>query len=258
MTPKDHGPHRQPGQAGREAHVDAEKAWRHVWELICTDALRYVYFETGDDALHGRQFLGALARNPGLQASLIHRVHRQLSLRRRPGVLRRLFTAAVLVVRKLHEALYGINISPRAELGPGVYIAHSEGIVLGPIRTGPNCNIGHGVTIGSNGPGGRKGAPTLGARVQVGPGAKVFGPVELGDDAVVGANSVVTRSVPPRGVAVGVPAVVRSTRGSFDLIRYPGWERDAERSRSQALARSETPTTAGRSEAEWSDITPER
>lgn len=229
---------------GSEADVN-RVSWRDVWQLICADALRYVYFETGDDVLRPRTFLGALARNPGLQASLIHRVHRRLTFERRRGAVQRLCAMALLVVRAWHEALYGINISPRAQLGAGVYIAHAHGIVLGAVRTGPNCNIGHGVTIGSAGPGRRNGAPVLGARVQVGPGAKVFGPVELGDDALVGANSVVTRPVPPRGVAVGVPAVVRSARGSFDLIRYPGWEQDPERRRSQELARPEAATTPG-------------
>lgn len=246
---RDHSIGQRPGRGGREAAVDAEGSWRHVWELICADALRYVYYETDAEALHGGRFLGALARNPGLQSSVIHRVNRQLRLQRHPGILHGLSTIAVLVVRKLHEALYGITISAFADLGPGLYIAHSDGIVLGAIRTGPNCNIGHGVTIGGNGPGHRHRAPQLGARVQVGPGAKVFGGVELGDDAVVGANSVVTRSVPPRGVAVGVPAVVRSARGSFDLIRYPGWEQDPDRRRSQELAGPDAPTLAAGAEA---------
>jgi serine O-acetyltransferase len=241
----DHRDQRMDRRTGREADVDAEPTWRHVWDLVCADALRYVYFETGADVLRPRSFLSAFVRNPGLQASVIHRVYRKLTLRRRPGVAHRIGTIALLLVRKRHEALHGINISARAQLGPGVYIAHAHGIVLGAVRTGRNCNIGQGVTIGSNGPARRSGAPTLGARVQVGPGAMVFGPVELGDDVLVGANSVVTRPVPPRGVAVGVPAVVRSARGSFELIRYPGWESDPERSRSQELARPEAPTTAG-------------
>jgi serine O-acetyltransferase len=235
--------HEGPAEERRlEGNVSTDGTWRRVRELVRSDASRYAYYETGSGAVHIRSFLGALARNPGLQASLLQRVARHLTTRP-GGIVSRLCLIPVRLVRMVHEAVYGINISPRAELGPGVYIAHHGGIVLGAIRTGPNCNIGHGVTLGSNGPGRRSGGPQLGARVQVGPGAKVFGPVELGDDAVVGANSVVTRPVPARGVAVGVPAVVRSSRGSFELIRYDGWEQDAERSRSQRLARPEAPTT---------------
>jgi serine O-acetyltransferase len=108
-------------------------------------------------------------------------------------------------------------------------------VVIGPATIGANCNLGHGATLGVNEEGDDRGCPVVGERVAIGPGAMVFGPVTIGNDAVVGANSVVTRDIPDRGVAVGVPAKVTSERGSFNLVRYAGFEADA--SRADALSR---------------------
>ena len=81
-----------------------------------------------------------------------------------------------------------------------------------------DCNLSQGVTIGIGGRGERRGVPRVGDRVYFGPGAKVFGPIVVGDDVAIGANSVVNRDVPPRAVAVGVPFRVVSLEGSFDLV----------------------------------------
>ncbi|MGO8889868.1 MAG: hypothetical protein ACLP8X_15520 [Streptosporangiaceae bacterium] len=76
--------------------------------------------------------------------------------------------------------------------------------------------------------------PTLGDRVWVGPGAVVAGDVAIGDDASVGANSLVVRDVPPRGVVLGVPARLVSRRGSFTQVRYREMDNDDERKASLA------------------------
>jgi serine O-acetyltransferase len=212
-----------------------QQTWREVRARIRADGLRYVHYETGAESLGLRSFVGALLRNPGLQATAVHRVERQLYALDRPGPLLRVCRVGVLALRKVVDVVTGIWIARDARLDGGVYIAHSGGVVIGPAVIGPNCNLGHGVTIGIN-EGADPGCPTLGARVQMGPGAVALGAIQIGDDAVIGANSVVTRSVPPRGVAIGVPATVRSGRGSFGLVRYAGADRDPDRAASLRLA----------------------
>ena len=121
-------------------------------------------------------------------------------------------------IYRLHRMIYACEIHPAAELGPGCQMPHSVGIVIGPeVRTGRNCFIAQGVTLGYRYPGPRTpvpgdGNPTLGDGVVVGAGAKVFGAVTIGDRAIIGANSVVTRAVPADHLAVGVPAEIRPRR----------------------------------------------
>lgn len=109
-------------------------------------------------------------------------------------------------------------------------------------RLGRNCNLGHRVTIGSGGRGERdgellEGVPVLGDRVYVGPGACLFGPILLGDDVAIGANAVVTRSLPDGAVALGIPAQIVSSRGSFDYVQYLGMDRDVGRQANLTLLR---------------------
>jgi serine O-acetyltransferase len=105
----------------------------------------------------------------------------------------------------------GIEIHPGATIGRRVFIDHGMGIVIGETAViGDDCTLYHGVTLG--GPSWNKGKrhPTLGRSVVVGAGAKILGPIEIGDDAKVGSNAVVVRDVPPGATAVGIPARVVS------------------------------------------------
>ena len=86
---------------------------------------------------------------------------------------------------------------------------HPNGIVIHPMcKIGPNCIIFQQVTLGSNGSGIRTGVPTLGGHVDIGAGAKILGPINIGDNAVIGANAVVLTDVPANAVAIGIPARV--------------------------------------------------
>lgn len=120
---------------------------------------------------------------------------------------------------------YGISLPPQTVLGPGFYIGHYGGIVVHPsVRFGRDCNLSQGVTIGLSSRGDRFGCPTIGDRVYIGPGAKIFGDISIGHDAAIGANSVVTRSVPDSAVAVGMPARAISSKGSAGYIVNTGYE----------------------------------
>ena len=103
---------------------------------------------------------------------------------------------------------------------------------------GSDCTLCHGVTLGHRGggrDGSRDGSPVVGDRVYIGPGSAIIGPVTVGEDAVVGLGAVVIRSVPPRAVVAGNPARIVSHGGSFELISYPGMDKDPPRLASMAL-----------------------
>ena len=117
------------------------------------------------------------------------------------------------------QMITGIEIPPTAEIGPGLYIGHWGGIVIsGRAKLGASCNLSQGVTIGVGEKGGVRGVPTLGDRVYVAPGAKVFGPIRVGSDSAIGANAVVNADVPDAVSVGGIPAKVISERGSKGMI----------------------------------------
>jgi serine O-acetyltransferase len=107
---------------------------------------------------------------------------------------------------ELSRWLTGIEIHPGAKIGRRLVIDHGMGVVIGETaEIGDDCIIFHGVTLGGLKFEDKKRHPTLGHRVTIGAGAKVLGPVVLGDDCRVGANAVVTKDVPPKGTVIGFP-----------------------------------------------------
>ena len=103
----------------------------------------------------------------------------------------------------------GIEIHPGAKIGKRLFIDHGMGIVIGETaEIGDDCTIYHGVTLGGTGKDTGKRHPTLGNNVLIGAGTKVLGPVYIGDNARIGAGSVVLRNLPANCTAVGVPAEV--------------------------------------------------
>ena len=132
----------------------------------------------------------------------------------------------------------GIEIHPGAQIGRRLVIDHGMGIVIGETaEIGDDCLIYHGVTLGGTGKDVGKRHPTIGNNVLIGTGAKVLGPLKIGDNSRVAANSVVLRDIPPDSTAVGVPAkVVRvegrrvNFAGEVDQIHVtdPVWQELAE------------------------------
>ena len=103
----------------------------------------------------------------------------------------------------------GIEIHPGAKIGKRLFIDHGMGIVIGETaEIGDDCTIYHGVTLGGTGKDTGKRHPTLGNNVLIGAGTKVLGPVYIGDNARIGAGSVVLKNLPANCTAVGVPAAV--------------------------------------------------
>ena len=147
-----------------------------------------------------------LLTSPGLHAIWAHRgTHALWSL---PG--------GRLPARVLAQATRfatGVEIHPGARLGRRFFIDHGMGVVIGETaEVGDDVMLYHGVTLGGRSLAKVKRHPTVGNRVTIGAGARVLGPVLIGDDVQVGANSVVVKDVPSGAVATGIPAVVRFPR----------------------------------------------
>jgi serine O-acetyltransferase len=123
-------------------------------------------------------------------------------------------------VKQANHILTGADLAWQASVGPGLALYHPTGVVLGPdVVLGARCVLQQGVTLGALRErgvmaDGRMDSPVLGDDVMVGAGARVLGPITIGNDSVVGANAVVLRDVPPAHLAVGVPARVTPRRTS--------------------------------------------
>jgi serine O-acetyltransferase len=115
--------------------------------------------------------------------------------------------------------LTSISIDVDARIEPGFYVGHFISLRIGPgVRIGKNSSVGQMCTIEGTGPFPATNAPALGERVYMGSGAKVIGPIRIGDGAAICANSVVVQDVPENGVVLGIPAALISRRGSGDFI----------------------------------------
>lgn len=138
---------------------------------------------------------------PGFHALLIHRIaHRLWRLRLR--WLARLVSHA-------SRFLTGIEIHPGAVIGRRVFIDHGMGVVIGETaEIGDDCTLYHGVTLGGTTWNKGKRHPSLGRGVVIGAGAKLLGPIGVGDGARIGSNAVVVKDVPAGATAVGIPARV--------------------------------------------------
>ncbi|GEK80974.1 serine O-acetyltransferase EpsC [Agrococcus baldri] len=150
-----------------------------------------------DPAAHGSVTI-ALTYST-LHAVWAHRIHHRLWL----AGARPLARAGSQWMR----FLTGVEIHPGARLGRRFFIDHGMGVVIGETsEVGDDVMLYHGVTLGGTANAAVKRHPTLGHRVLVGAGAKILGPVALGDDVKVGANAVVLHDAPSGVTLVGMPA----------------------------------------------------
>ncbi|EHK2355592.1 serine O-acetyltransferase [Clostridium perfringens] len=115
------------------------------------------------------------------------------------------------LISQLGRFFTGIEIHPGAKIGKGLFIDHGMGVVIGETaEIGDNVTIYHGVTLGGTGKDKGKRHPTIGNNVIIGCGAKILGPISIGDGAKIGANSVVLKNVPKGKTAVGIPAIIKN------------------------------------------------
>jgi len=149
-----------------------------------------------------KSFLEILLLYPGPKAIFFHRVGHFF-------YRMRLFFLARLVA-EFSRFLTGIEIHPGAQIGKRLVIDHGMGIVIGETAViGDDCLLFQGATLGGVDTSPVKRHPTLRNKVIVGSGAKILGAIEIGSRTKVGANSVVTKSVPDDTTVVGIPAAPR-------------------------------------------------
>jgi serine O-acetyltransferase len=147
--------------------------------------------------------LDVAVNSPGLHAIWAYRgLHK---LWNRPGG-----RAPARALSTVVRSVTGVEIHPGAQIGRRFFIDHGMGVVIGETaEVGDDVMLYHGVTLGGRTLQRVKRHPTVGNRVTMGAGARVLGPVVIGDGAQIGANSVVVKDVPAGAVATGVPAVIR-------------------------------------------------
>ena len=146
-----------------------------------------------------RSRLEVLLTYPGLHAILAHRIAH--------AMWRRGWRFTARWLAWLARFLSNVDIHPGATIGRRFFIDHGAGVVIGETaEIGDDCTLYHGVTLGGTTWNKGKRHPTLGRGVVVGAGAKILGAIRIGDDARIGANSVVIREVPAGRTAIGIPA----------------------------------------------------
>jgi len=188
---------------------------KSLWRLILSDLDRYRVTDK-------RSYLSMFVICPGASAGLVFRIgHWIWAYKGHLSTIVHLFYPIYILVKRFSEIINGITIHPQATIGEGLYLGHGGSIYIGGSAVlGKNCNISQEVTIGIAGRGDRRGTPKIGDRIYIGAGAKLFGPIQIGIDVAIGANAVVTKSLPDRAVAVGIPARIISYEGSFEFILY--------------------------------------
>lgn len=124
-------------------------------------------------------------------------------------------------ISQISRFFTGIEIHPGAKIGRGLVIDHGMGVVIGETaEIGDNVLLYHGVTLGGTGKDKGKRHPTVGNNVVIGAGAKVLGPIYIGSNSKIGANSVVLNNVPEGATAVGIPAknIIKIKEEKLDII----------------------------------------
>ena len=142
---------------------------------------------------------------PSVHALILHRLAHRLYKKKRFFISR--------LISQLNRALTGIEIHPGATIGKGILIDHGMGVVIGETaEVGDRVTIYHGTTLGGTGKEKGKRHPTVGNDVIIGAGAKLLGPIVVGDNAKIGANAVVLKDVPEGATVVGIPGKIVSKK----------------------------------------------
>lgn len=165
--------------------------------------------------------------SPGFQAVAAHRVAHSL------WKLNLKFPARFL--SHISRFFTGIEIHPGAQIGKGFFIDHGMGVVIGETsEIGDNVTVYHGVTLGGTSYTRGKRHPTVRDNVTIGAGAKILGPLTIGENSKIGANSAVIKDVPPDSTVVGIPGNVVSKE---DFPTYTGLEHNKLPDPAEALTK---------------------
>lgn len=148
-----------------------------------------------------KSFLQVLILYPGFHILIYYRISHFLYKHKRYFLAR--------LISQIGKFFTGIEIHPGAKIGRRLFIDHGTGIVIGETATvGNDCTIYHGVTLGGTGKDRNKRHPDIGDNVMIGCGAKILGPIKIGNNVKIGANAVVTKNVEDNSTVVGIPGKV--------------------------------------------------
>ena len=206
-----------PSSGGLAEHVAMINDFKSLRYLILSDLYRY----------HGRISVGVFVRELILGVGFRYTFWLRLSgyFAHKSGIRLPLRLLAWLM-RRRYIFKFGIAIPYDAPIGPGLYIGHFGSIILNAnVRIGRDCTLMQDVTIGVANCGPHQGVPTIGDGVFLGPGAKIFGNIRIGNDAAIGANAVVNRDVPDHAVVVGAPARIVSYDGAAGYVHWTDYDR---------------------------------
>ena len=133
-------------------------------------------------------------------------------------ILRHALLLIYLVLNIMVMMFAGINIQVKAEIGKGFIIHNFSCIFIGAAKIGENCTVNQGVTIGNIR--GSAHRPIIGNNVYFGAGCKILGAITIGNNVVIGANSLVTTSIPDNCTVVGVPARIISSNTKSEYLSF--------------------------------------
>lgn len=183
----------------------------NVFQLIASDYKKYKKY--------GGNLFSILFLTQGFWAVFQYRIAHFAFEKVRIPVVRQLVLLVILFWQKGIEIATGISIPASVTIGHSFYIGHFGGIILNAnSKMGDNCNISQGVTIGVSGIGDKRGVPVIGNNVYMAVNSVMAGKIIIGDDALIGANSLVNTDVEPYSVMLGNPAVKISEKGSKGYI----------------------------------------
>ena len=187
-------------------------------EYYPEDVKRYFNKAEKDRGITKWMIIKKICRTNTLWIIFLYRFGRWLHFECEIPILKTVLKIIYHVASTIIPLMYNTHIQIKAEIGKGLYLGHYGGIWIGPVIIGRNCNLSQEITIGIGGKGEHRGVPELGNNVYIGPGAKIFGKIRIGDNVAIGANSVVSKSISDNAVVVGNPARIVGYEGSRGLI----------------------------------------
>ena len=186
-------------------HYQIDPSSYSLLQLLYLDILRvHRLTHSAETSSHCGLWLWAYLMSPFMLPVLFYRISHFFQLRnmRLPA---KLFSC-------LNFFLFGLEVAPSCSIGPGLFIPHPHGTVIGAWSIGSNLTIFQGSTLGAKYLAfdfDRTSRPVLGDNITIGAGAKILGGISIGSNSVVGANSVVITDFPPGCIVVGIPAEIK-------------------------------------------------
>jgi serine O-acetyltransferase len=183
----------------------------NLFQLIKSDYKKYKKY--------GGNFFSIVFFTQGFWATFQHRIAHYIYARIKWKIFRFPLLFLALLWQKWIEIITGISIPYSVKIGHSFYVGHFGGIIINSNSIiGNNCNISQGVTIGVSGIDKKRGTPILGDEVYIGANAVIAGKINIGNNVLIGACSMVKDSFPNNVAVLGVPAVIISNRGSEGYI----------------------------------------